>query len=75
MQSGRNWVPEVKTIESILVHTGVSLQGGDNPTSNEGARFLHRDTVFQPHLRRANHVVDNIAEAVELILRKEHQDS
>lgn len=69
------WSPEVKSVESILVHTGVSLQDGDNPTNNEGARFLHRDTVFQPHLRRANHAVENIGEAVELILKQEHECS
>ena len=74
-QSATNWSPEVKSVESILVHTGVSLQNGDNATNSEGAQFLHRDTVFQPHLRRANHVVDNIAEAVELILKKEQDCS
>lgn len=71
--TGTDWMPEVKSMESILVHTGVSLQDGDNPTKNEGSRFLHRDTVFQHHLRRADHVVHNIAGAVELILRKEQE--
>lgn len=73
VMTGTDWMPEVKSMESILVHTGVSLQDGDNPTKNEGSRFLHRDTVFQHHLRRADHVVHNIAGAVELILRKEQE--
>ena len=74
--SGTNkWMPEVRNLESILVRTGVSCQDGENLTSTEGARFRHRDTVFQPHLRRACHVVDDIMAAVELILKKEQGSS
>ena len=74
-QSALKWSPEVKSLESILVHTGVSSQNDDKPASNEGARFLHRDLAFQPHFRRANHVVENIVEAVELILKQEQDCS
>ena len=71
------WTPEIRSIESVLVHTGVSLQDGENSANinMEGARFRHRDTVFQPHLRRACHVVDDITAAVELILKKEQDCS
>ncbi|XP_068693452.1 haloacid dehalogenase-like hydrolase domain-containing 5 [Montipora foliosa] len=65
------WMPEVRRIESILVHTGVSSQDGENPPNSEGARFQHRDILFQPHLRRACHVVDDVTAAVELILKME----
>ena len=74
-QNGINWLPEVKRVESILVQTGVSQQDDSKLTNGDGARFLHRDTVFLPHLRRANHVVENIAEAVELILKQEQESS
>ena len=74
-QSATDWSPEVKSVESILVQTGVSLQNGNNTTNSEGAQFLHRDTVFQAHLRRAGHVVDNVAEAVEFILKREQECS
>lgn len=74
-QNGINWLPEVKSIESILVQTGVSQQDDSKPSNADGARFLHRDTVYHPHLRRANHVVENIAEAVELILKQEQESS
>lgn len=74
-QSALKWSPEVKSLESILVHTGVSSQNDDKPASNEGAQFLHRDLAFQPHFRRANHVVENIVEAVELILKQEQDCS
>lgn len=72
-QNRINWLPEVKSIESILVQTGVSQQDDSKPSNGDGARFLHRDTVYLPHLRRANHVVENIAEAVELILKQEQE--
>ena len=72
-QNGINWLPEVKSIESILVQTGVSQQDDGNISNGDGARFLHRDTVYLPHLRRAKHVVENIAEAVELILKQEQE--
>ena len=68
-------MPEVRNVESILVLTGVSCQDAENLTSTEGARFRHRDTAFQPHLRRACHVVDDIMAAVELILKKEQGSS
>ena len=75
-QSAINWLPEVRSIESILVQTGVSTQDDGKPAAKtEGARFLHRDTVYHPHLRKANHVVENIAEAVELILKQEQESS
>lgn len=74
-QNGINWFPEVKNVESILVQTGVSHQDDSKITNDDGARFLHRDTVYLPHLRRANHVVENIAEAVELILKQEQESS
>lgn len=74
-QNGINWLPEVKSVESILVQTGVSQQDDSKLTNGDGARFLHRDTVYLPHLRRANHVVENIAEAVELILKREQESS
>lgn len=69
------WMPEVRNLESILVLTGVSYQDAENLTSTEGARFQHRDTAFQPHLRRACHVVDDIMAAVELILKREQGSS
>lgn len=69
------WSPEVKSIESILVQTGVSLPSDNNLTTNEGARYLHRDLDFQPQFRRAKHVVENIADAVELILKQEQECS
>jgi len=72
-QNRINWMPEVKSIESILVQTGVSQQDDNKPSNGDGARFLHRDTVYLPHLRRANHVVENITEAVELILKQEQE--
>ena len=74
-QNGINWLPEVKSIESILVQTGVSQQDDSKLANEDGARFLHRDTVYLPHLRRANHVVENVTEAVELILRQEQERS
>ena len=70
-----NWLPEVKSVESILVQTGVSQQDDHKITNGSGARFLHRDIVYLPHLRRANHVVENVAEAVELILKLEQESS
>ena len=70
-QSKMNWLPEIKRIESILVQTGVSSQDDSKPTNDDGSRFLHRDTVYHRHLRKANHVVENIAQAVELILKQE----
>lgn len=73
--SAVEWSPEVKNIESILVQTGVSLRSDNNLTTNEGARYLHRDLDFQPRFRRAKHVVENIADAVELILKQEQECS
>ena len=74
-KNGINWLPEVKSVESILVQTGVSQQDDGKITNDDGARFLHRDTVYLPQLRRANHVVENIAEAVEFILKQEQENS
>lgn len=68
-------MPEIKRIESILVQTGVSTQDDSKPANDDGSRLLHRDTVYHPHLRRANHVVENIAQAVELILKQEQGSS
>lgn len=73
--NGISWLPEVKRVESILVQTGVSHQDDSKLSNGNAARFLHRDTVYLPHLRRANHVVENIAEAVELILKQEQESS
>lgn len=74
-QSGITWLPEIQRIESILVQTGVSTQDDSTAVNDDVSRFLHRDTVYYPHLRRANHVVENIAEAVELILKQEQGSS
>lgn len=73
-QNAFNWLPEVKTMESILVQTGVSNQDDNKPSNTDEAQFLHRDTIYHPHLRRANHVVENIAQAVELILKQEQKN-
>lgn len=75
-QNAFNWLPGVRKVESILVRTGVSTQNNDKqPSTTEGAQFLHRDTHYHPHLRRANHIVENIAQAVELILKREQTNS
>ncbi|CAH3138519.1 unnamed protein product [Pocillopora meandrina] len=75
-QNTFKWLPGVRKVESILVQTGVSTQDNDNqPSTKEDARYLHRDIHFHPHLRRANHVVENIAQAVELILKQEQINS
>ena len=61
------WILEIKRLESILVQTGVSSPSN---TSNQGL-FLHRDTVLNPRLRKANLVAKSVVEAVELILQQE----
>lgn len=65
-----------RSCASILVCTGVYGPQAPSPTvpalGSEGSPFHgHRDFGFRPELLQAAHVVSDLHEAVQLVLRKE----
>ena len=65
-----------RSCASILVCTGVYGPQAPSPTvpalGSEGSQFHgHRDFGFRPELLQAAHVVSDLHEAVQLVLRKE----
>ncbi len=59
-----------KTIESVLVKTGVSAIEKSFP--QKGINHLHRDTLYQADLSMPSYVVNDVLEAVDLICHKEN---
>ena len=56
-------------IESILVRTGVSSVETSLP--QKGINHLHRDTKYNPELSMPDYIVEDVLEAVDLVLHKE----
>eukprot|EP00794_Sanderia_malayensis_P013708 gene13708-15136_t len=61
---------DVKTMESVLVNTGVSAIERSFP--QKGINHLHRDTPHQAGMTMPSYVVNDVLEAVQLIFRKEN---
>lgn len=56
-------------IESVLVRTGVSSIETSLP--QKGINHLHRDTKYHPELTMPDYIVDDVLDAVDLVLHKE----
>ena len=59
----------LKSIESILVGTGVSSIQTSLPQL--GINHLHKDTLYNPELTMPDYIVNDVLEAVDLVFRKE----
>lgn len=60
----------VEDVTSILVSTGVYSKG-NRESLVEMPDHLHKDIKFQPNMRRPDHNVENITDAVKLIIEHE----
>lgn len=67
---GKEWNSNsLNKIESILVRTGVSSVETSLP--QRGINHLHRDTRYDPEFAMPDYIVDDVLEAVDLVLHKE----
>ena len=57
----------VANVISILVATGVHNSNGNNNMPNH----VHKDLIFQPNMRTPDYNVENITDAVRLIIKNE----
>lgn len=64
---------ELDAVESVLVCTGVYSRNRDYSLQNKKLLLdhNHRDFIMDPELKKPQHTVTNVLEAVKLILQKE----
>jgi ribonucleotide monophosphatase NagD (HAD superfamily) len=60
----------VANVISVLVSTGVHSKGNLN-TLVEMPDHVHKDVIFQPNMRTPDYNVENITDAVRLIIENE----